>query len=171
MDKKVIVINGSAGVGKNTFVDKMMQYSKVSYMSSVDCIKDIATLCDWDGSKSDKDRKFLSDLKKLVSNYSDLPFKEIQQEVDWLKSKSMSNALIIDIREPKDIERAKKKFNAITLLIKNDRVGINSSNNSDSEVLNYPYDYVIENNGTIEELNKKAFEFCKELNIAHSHYG
>ena len=57
-------------------------------------------------------------------------------------------------------------MNAKTLLmrravIEND----NQSNHADAEVFNYDYDYIIENNGTLEELEQKAIEFLKQLGL------
>ena len=63
MDKNIIVINGTGGSGKDTFVEYVSKYAKVYNFSSVDKVKEIAKLIGWTGTKTDKDRKFLSDLK------------------------------------------------------------------------------------------------------------
>ena len=38
-----------------------------------------------------------------------------------------------------------------------------TSNDSDANVENYVYDYYIDNNGTLEELEEKALEFINKL--------
>lgn len=67
-------------------------------------------------------------------------------------------------REPEEILRFKNKFNATTLLIKRELMeNITQSNDADSNVLNFNYDYVINNNGTLLELKTKAIKFLNEL--------
>lgn len=74
MNKQIFVINGSGGVGKDTFVelvsvelnDKLKRFHTVVNFSSVDKVKEIAREIGWDGRKTEKDRKFLSDLKSLT---------------------------------------------------------------------------------------------------------
>jgi hypothetical protein len=58
------------------------------------------------------------------------------------------------------------KFNATSLLIRRESVeSTEQSNHADSQVMNYEYDYVIENNGTKEELEQKAIEFLHMLEL------
>ena len=65
MKRQIFIINGSGGVGKDSFVALMAMNSKCSVgnYSSVTKVKKIAEIIGWNGSKSEKDRKFLSDLK------------------------------------------------------------------------------------------------------------
>ena len=98
----------------------------------------------WNGGKSEKDRKFLSDLKRLTTNYNDFSFDSIKNAVYQFEN-SNKEILFIHIRESEEIERAANAFSAKTLLIK--RVGLENiiTNYSDANVDNYPYDYIIEN--------------------------
>lgn len=67
-------------------------------------------------------------------------------------------------REPGEISRFEKELGAKSVLIRRNAVEFNiQSNHADSEVLNHKYDYIIENNGTIDELKEKAKEFLKNL--------
>ena len=69
-NKQIFIINGSGGTGKDTFCNMIRDYSghDTYIISSVDDIKKKAQLMGWDGvSKTDKDRKFLSDLKDLCT--------------------------------------------------------------------------------------------------------
>ena len=70
-----------------------------------------------------------------------------------------SIALFLHIREPKEIARAKNKFNAETILIRRDSVGHITSNMADKNVFDYEYDYEISNDGSLEDLCNKAKEF------------
>ena len=65
--KQIVIINGTGGCGKDTFVSFVSKYKRVYNFSSIDKVKEIAKLIGWDGGKTDKDRKFLSDLKKLTT--------------------------------------------------------------------------------------------------------
>lgn len=90
-DKKIFVINGSGGVGKDTFVRFVSEFycrltnKQVINYSSVDEIKRIAKDIGWTGSKTERDRKFLCDLKLVVSEYNDLPFVAMREKVDAFK--------------------------------------------------------------------------------------
>ena len=74
-----------------------------------------------------------------------------------------SEILIFDIREPDEIERAVKEFNAITVFIKNDNIMPVTSNSSDANVENYNYDYYVENNGTLDDFRDSVRTFYLSL--------
>ena len=62
MDKKIIIINGTGGSGKDTFVEFCSKYANVFNFSSIDKVKEIAKIIGWTGSKSEKDRNAREDL-------------------------------------------------------------------------------------------------------------
>lgn len=161
MGKQLVVINGTGGSGKDTFVEFVSKYEKILNFSSVDKVKEIAKMIGWEGGKSEKDRKFLSDLKRLTTEYNDMAFNSMKEAVDSFKN-SDDEIMFIHIREPEEIQRAVCNFGAKTLLIK--RVGLDNiaSNYSDASVDNYNYDFIIENS-TLESLDNKAEEFVKKL--------
>ena len=139
-------------------------------ISTVDFVKEIAAKCGWDGTKTPQNRKFLSDLKDLLTNWGDVPYKKTLQEVKLfyydLEYYGVENNGVVFImsREPEEISRFEKELGAKSVLIRRNAVEFNEqSNHADSEVLNHKYDYIIENNGTIDELKKKAKEFLKNL--------
>ena len=71
----IYVVNGSPGAGKTTFetnVQKCMGDSFCYILSTVDFVKEIAKKCGWDGTKDLKNRKFLSDLKDLLTNWNNV---------------------------------------------------------------------------------------------------
>ena len=163
MQKNIIVINGTGGSGKDTFVEFVSKYTSVVNFSSVDKVKEIARMIGWDGGKTEKDRKFLSDLKLLTTDYSDMPFKEIKKKVEKFMSDKTYEVMLIDIREPEEIERAKTVFGAKAILIENNNVKHISSNMADANVYNYKYDYVIQNNGTLEEFKENIEKFYRSI--------
>ena len=162
MKKQIVIINGSAGVGKDTFVNLVSKYVPTMNYSSIDRIKEIAKECGWNGKKTEKDRKFLSDLKILCSKYNDLPMLSMRKKVQKFYD-SKNELLFLHIREPIEISNAVILFNAKTLLIKRNSVKHIITNEADAGVFNYNYNYVIENNGTKEELDNKAKEFVEIL--------
>lgn len=159
MEKQVIIINGTGGSGKDTFVEFCSEFTKIINISSVDKVKEAAkVLVGWNGEKDEKSRKLLVDLKQLSIEYNDYPTEYIKEQYEKFKNDN-SEYLFIHIREIEEIIKNKNLFNAKTLLIKNPRVELITSNKSDGNVYNYNYDFVIENDGTLDELKEKARKF------------
>lgn len=166
MAKHIFVINGSGGVGKDSFCNIIRDYSghDTYIISSVDDIKKKATSMGWDGiSKSEKDRKFLSDLKDLCSWYNDSPYKYIKEQIKYFNASIKKEIMFIHVREPKEIERVKQDFGAKTILITNTNVPNITSNAADKGVFDYQYDYYIRNNGTLEDLKNTALNFISRI--------
>lgn len=164
MNKQIFIINGSGGVGKDTFVElvsKMLTLSVMNF-SSVDKVKEIARIIGWTGGKTERDRKFLSDLKLLCTDYNNMPFNSMCEKV---KKFTESNAamLFLHIREPEEIEKARVAFGAKTVLIKRDVVKHITSNMADGNVFNYQYDIIVDNDGNLEDFNKKAIQFVEDF--------
>ena len=157
MEKYIVIINGTGGSGKDTFVSFVSKYNKVYNFSSIDKVKEIAKEIGWDGGKTEKDRKFLSDLKRLTTEYNDMAFNSIIDAVNRFNNTD-EEIMFIHIREPEEIQRAKNTFNTKTLLIKREGLDLIESNFSDANVEKYDYDYII-NNTTLEDLEEKAKNF------------
>ena len=85
-----------------------------------------------------------------------MPFKDLQNKVNEFQENNYIRFLFLHIREPEEIERAKKEFNAKTILIKRDSVEQITTNMADKNVFNYEYDFIILNDGTLDELKRKA---------------
>lgn len=170
------MINGSGGVGKDTFVelvtvelnDKLKRFHTVVNFSSVDKVKEIAREIGWDGKKSEKDRKFLSDLKSLTSDYCDMPFQSMNNKIKEFIGSDEGQVLFLHIREPEEIKRVVNEFKAKTILIVRDSITQITSNVSDKNVFEYHYDFVIENNGTIEDLRNKVRQFINKTVMIES---
>ena len=173
--KQIIITNGYARSGKDEFAKILNEYIPTAKYSSIDCVRNGAKEAGWyNGSKSEKDRKFLSDLKKLLTEYNDIPFKDLKSIYkDFVKALYMPECetLIFDIREPDEIERAVKEFNAITVFIENKNVKPITSNSSDANVENYNYEYYIENNGTLEEFRDNVKTFSDILKRGEKNNG
>lgn len=74
------------------------------------------------------------------------------------------NWIISDVRFPNEIEAIKKRDGILIKLVRD--TGLNSTHGSEIALDNYPWtDYVIDNNGTIEELVEKLREILIKENI------
>lgn len=165
MEKKIYITNGVARSGKDTFAKYLNEHVIVMKYSSVNKVKKVAELCGWKGGKTEKDRKFLSDLKCLTTEYNDMAFRDIQDCVRFFREETNAQVLLIDIREPEEIERAKKEFGAETILIVNQNIPHITSNMADKNVYNYNYDWVIRNNGTINDFRETVKKFAKDRKL------
>ena len=181
---KVVICNGRPGVGKSLFQRICQEQCNlfnrtpgfepdkdllVDITSTVDFVKEVATMCGWDGTKTLENRKFLSDLKDLLTNWDDVPFKTIEHRAKTLPS-NVDWIIFVDCREPAEIQKMKERLNATTLLIRRESVEDNeTSNHADANVFNYEYDLTIYNNSDIIDLGKKAKEFIEYMRGA-PHY-
>lgn len=177
MQVKYYILNGVSTAGKDTFVSMCKGYDDhriyAVQFSSVDWIKEVAKDLGWDGKKDEKGRNLLSGLKHLLTEYDDIPFKKTVENVRfWIEpeDKHLVDVLddyeytlvFIDVREPEEIDKYKKEFNAKTILIRNQEAEAKITNESDMGVLNYEYDYVIWNDSTLDNLKKFAGTFIRE---------
>ena len=128
---KVVIINGSGGCGKSTFVKLCEQVGiyggykatgeiVVKETSSIDYIRRIAKneFGYNPAIKNPKDRKMLSQIKEALEEYNDLPTREIfttilQMKAEYLKkittgfykSNSCHYIVFVNIREPQYIKK------------------------------------------------------------------
>ena len=165
--RKIIIINGGAGVGKDTFVRVCQNVDPtIQNLSSVDYVREVAHELGWSGEKDDKARRFLSDLKRAMMLYNGAPFYKVFETINDFDKNA---TVFLHVREPDEIELYKNQINAnydkvVTLLIRNNRVNAVTTNPSDANVTEYGYDYIIDNNGTLQELQDSAELFVEMLN-------
>ena len=160
---KIYVINGSGGTGKDTVCEIAAKYYKVRNISSITPIVEIAKFAGWNGEKTDKARRLLARLKEVFTEYNDLSLNYCVSEAnEFLKSDEQ--IMFVHIREPKEIERFKKKINCNTILVRRHSItdGKIYGNSADDEVENYDYDYIIENDGDLTDLENKVKKFFEE---------
>ena len=175
---KVVIVNGKPGVGKSEFERQCAAQCNlfhrttgfslgrdlwIDVTSTVDFVKEIATECGWDGTKTLENRKFLSDLKDLLTQWNNVPYNMIVNRANRLPN-NMDWIMFVDCREPAEIQKLKEGLNATTLLIR--RPGdeeTETSNHADAGVFNYEYDLTIENNSDIMDLAKKAKDFINYM--------
>lgn len=162
MSKIVIVINGKGGSGKDTLINAITERydDNIVNISAIQPIKRAAELIGYDVKcKDDKSRKFLSDLKALSIEYNDYPTKYLLDNVCTFNSTNNKKLLFVHIREPEEIEKFIREVNneypnlcVVSLLVRRNVVTCKEfGNSSDDNVEDYCYDYVFDNNNSIEE--------------------
>ena len=166
MNKVAIVINGSGGVGKDTLCDIAAKHFKVKNISSITPIKEIAALMGWDGSKDDRARKFLADLKGLSVEYNNYPTKWALREYESFLD-SDEEIMFVHIREGSEISKFVEatKGEAKTLLIRGGArmTKGNYGNAADDEVENYAYDYYFMNDKTLDKAEEEFVALLKTI--------
>lgn len=172
---KIVIINGCARSGKDTFIEFCQTYDaknedgtpKIYNISTVDPIKELAYQIGWDGVKNERARLFISDLKDITSafcNYS----------TNWIKNKITEIAenngelVFIHSREPEDISNLVyvlgTDHEVHTLIIRRDKAEqIAPNNHADRCVLNYNYEASILNNTSLENLRLAAKTYLKTI--------
>ena len=171
---KIVVVNGRPGSGKTTFeyIIKKKMSAFCEMRSTVDLVKEIAIFyAGWDGNKDLKNRKFLSDLKDLLTKFDNVPFNDIVRYKDiWesdMKRYGVINhphVLLVDSREPEEIQKFKDELGAVAVLIRRTEVeNEETSNHAVANVFDFDYDWVIENNGSLEDLELRTLDFLDLL--------
>ncbi|MBO5788553.1 MAG: hypothetical protein J6R42_01265 [Clostridia bacterium] len=173
MQKTVIVINGSGGVGKDTLCHMAEKHFAVRNISSIDPIKELASQCGWRGEKNDRARKFLADLKQLTIGYNDYPLRWLEKEYEKFLSGG-DQVLFVHIREPQEIEKFVRTIQGkggriVTLLIRGGeqfrhRRGAKAYGNSaDDEVEKYNYDFYFTNDHPLNETEAIFIPFFESM--------
>lgn len=157
--KKIFIVNGKPRAGKDTFAELLGKYCRVFKYSSVDKVKQIAAKCGWDGSKMDKDRRFLAELKRITTEYNDMSYDDVAEKVAYFLKTDFFDVMLIDIREPEEIERAIEGFGAEAIFIESKHAQTVITNQADKNVENFEYDHIVKNNGSLLDfqLNVKDF--------------
>lgn len=160
---KIFTVNGFPRSGKDTFIRFLIKrYPKCFHTSMIHSIKDYLFASGvWHGQKTEKDRNMLSEIKDVLDKYNDFSYNEIRQEIVKYQELCGTDVFFIDAREPKDLQRFKDEYEAKSIFIKRD-AHKTASNHADQNVLNFDYDFIIENNGTLEDLELAAEKFYKE---------
>ena len=164
--KLVIVINGKGGLGKDTLCESLRIDYRVTNISAITPIKEIAKAYGWNGEKDEKSRRFLANLKRVFVEYNDLPNRYLLNEYEKFVSDD-AEILCVHIREKDQIEKFVKSVTlpCITLLVKRN-TGLPDKkygNDADDGVEDYCYDYEFYNNDSIQISTEKFRTLIKEI--------
>lgn len=161
--KKVIIINGRGGVGKDTICDTVAKFYKVRNISSITPIVDIAKYAGWNGEKNPASRRMLSQLKQVFTEWGDISFVYcIEHYKQFLETDEQ--IMFVHIREPQEIARLKQSIGDIcqTMLVRRGEQTL-LGNASDDSVENYTYDYYFDNNCELSSLDDNVKTFFENM--------
>lgn len=168
----VYVVNGYPGSGKTSFEFAVVRLTGghelwTHILSTITPIKEIAAHCGWNWTKTPRDRKFLSDLKDLLTEYNNYSFNWIKQKIAEIEYEAQQYGvdsaricIFVDCREPDEIKKLCDAFGAKSVLVRRPETEVDEfSNHADAEVMDYEYDIVVDNDGDLDHLDKLALKF------------
>lgn len=174
----IFIVSGIANSGKDTTCELINNNIKLKGLCSINLqfssyIKMYAkVLSSWDGKEDTKPRKLLQELgTNIIRNKIDNMF-FINRIIEDIKVYSYYCDVITisDARLPLELDSIKNNFdNVYKIRIKRPSFENNLTKNERNHITetaldNYnDYDYVIENDGTIEELNEKVKKVISEV--------
>ena len=160
--KPIVIINGTGGCGKNTFVN--MFDENAAHISMVDIVRELITKMGLTSDTKDENyRRFMHSFKRALEDYNDLPFQSVMCDIQKLMMDPNVPFIFIDMREPADVARIEKIYDIFTVLVHNPRVADISTNYADASVYDISYDYIIENDGDLEKLRESAETLQNEI--------
>ena len=180
---KIILIGGQANSGKDSTAEFIDEYYRDKGKDVVNIqiayyIKMYAKqIAKWDGDNETKPRQLLQDLgteliRKQIDNYFFI--KRILQDID-IYSRYFDVITISDGRLPEEFEEISKAYPE-TVTIHVIRPGYVShltkgqkAHLTESLVDDIKYEYEVINDGTLEDLEKKAIKLCKQLDKLEKH--
>lgn len=171
--KRVIILNGVARSGKDTFADGIIERANedddiYAYkMSTVDEVKEISKLFGVMSEKTDKERRLWSDLKDAWTRYNDGPFNDIVEKISCLLEEEEENTnsiYIVMCREVAEIAKFKRyyKEECMTILVKKPNTDI-PNNHADMNVEEYSYDFTVHNSSSRKNFIVLAQHFADNI--------
>ena len=171
---QIIMICGKARSGKDTLADyliKGLENKKVCRIQISQYIKYYAMkYFGWDGKDETKPRDLFNKLgTEIIRNKIDQNFhiNRLLEDIEVL-SYFYDTFIVSDVRFPVEIEKVKEKYNnVITIKMQRDNNELTENQKkeiSETALDNYKdYDYIIDNNGTLEELENKAKDLLEKI--------
>ncbi len=175
--KKIYMIGGKARHGKDTVANYIRKYYENNNQKSI--ILQISTplkfyaskVLNWDGSEESKPREFLQHLGVDIIRKNMGEKFLINRLIDDIKIlfEFCDVIIVSDVRMPIEFEEIKCNFNNVKNIFI-DRVNYNNNLLKDEskhitetalDSFNN-YDYIVKNDGSLEDLEKKIFTILKE---------
>lgn len=162
----VILISGYATSGKDTFSDYVIKYLPCAKKFPIAYdLKEIASkYFGWDGNKDEKGRNLLIGIGSVGRAYN--PYIWVDKAIKRIKSESPPVAIVSDWRFKNEFIKVVEAFgrdSVITVRIKRN-VGRILDDISEHDLDDFmDYDYIVDNNGTLEDLEGAARDFIGRL--------
>jgi hypothetical protein len=168
---KVICISAKARHGKDTAAEIMKEYlemqgKKVLITHFADLLKYLCkSLFGWDGNKDEKGRTLLQYIgTDVVGKKNSAYWAEFIAGVLYMFEGEWDYVLIPDCRYPVEIATMERTFDTTIVRVErpnfdNGLTEAQKNHPSEVDMDNYPFDYKILNNGTLEELRQEIYNF------------
>ncbi len=170
----IYMLGGKARSGKDTTASFIKAYyerqnKKCIILQISEYLKFYAKKAlNWDGSEDSKPRQFLQDVGTMIRSKDELFFiNRIIEDINILFN--FCDVIVIsDVRFPIEFAKIKEKFDQVKCIhvIRNDfdnGLGIKASHMTEVALDDFnDYDYTLENNGSLEMLEKKVNLMLKE---------
>lgn len=168
---KVICISAKARHGKDTAAEIMKEYlemqgKKVLITHFADLLKYLCkSLFGWDGNKDERGRTLLQYIgTDVVGKKNPTYWAEFIAGVLYMFEGEWDYVLIPDCRYPVEIATMERTFDTTIVRVErpnfdNGLTEAQKNHPSEVDMDNYPFDYKILNNGTLEELRQEIYNF------------
>lgn len=161
MKKNIVLINGKARSGKDTVAKMLKEHFESTGLSvainpNAQAVKEIAlSIFDWNGLKYTRGRQLLLDITQAGYNYD--PF--FWENKNDQRMTGSDIYIIPDWRYKSTFNYFSQMNNVITINVTNEnRESIGELNNHSSEtgLDDFMFDYFIDNNGSLEDLQEQV---------------
>ena len=168
---KVICISAKARHGKDTAAEIMKEYlemqgKKVLITHFADLLKYLCkSLFGWDGNKDERGRTLLQYIgTDVVGKKNPAYWAEFIAGVLYMFEGEWDYVLIPDCRYPVEIATMERTFDTIIVRVErpnfdNGLTEAQKNHPSEVDMDNYPFDYKIFNDGTLEEFRQEVYNF------------
>lgn len=174
--KILLLISGKSGSGKDTFYEAFSKLVISARVALADPIKMIAKKhFNWDGNKDEYGRKLIIDIGQYLGNESDDIDESVKKVLDKIFSRDKSIwakiaaikimfdkkpfSVITDWRMIKELSYLNLLFdNIYTVRINRDDFNDIGHKKTESELDDFNFDFVIDNNGSLKDLEEQAKE-------------
>lgn len=167
---KIIILSGKARSGKNEVANilKNKLKGKTVIIAYASYLKMYAhEIIGWDLDENNKPRTFLQEIGDLVKEIDQkFLINRILEDIEVYKN-YFDNIIISDARFVHEIEDVRNKYDSIVIRINgrdNDLTSIQKHHNTETSLDDYnDYDYEIDNDGDLKDLENKIVEILKEV--------
>lgn len=179
MQPTVVIVNGFPRSGKDETVKQTVIHLRdmginAAQFSSIDPFRHAVEALGLDPhKKTPAMRALLSEWKASADKHFDFSTQQVANQCRATFNANNGSLLnervaFTFIREPHNIAKLKEALKhdemvVLAVLVKSDRSETVDSNTSDTDVENYEYDVVINNNGTIEDLADGCFDLASRI--------
>lgn len=163
----LIGLSGKQRVGKDTcghWLEVKHEFDRISFAA---LLKKFARRFGWSGKKDDKGRRFLQDLGMVVRQYDEnFWIDEAFREIAKLEKKTgQKDFVVTDVRFSNEARVIKGVGGVIVRITRPDEI-TDDSHASETELDDYPFDYVIESvHGDLNSLYARVDEVVAKERI------